>query len=492
MNERPIAPNPLRLPAFLRSVVPALLLLWMALPGAPRALAAAGGDPGRTATGAAPAADATLAFSRGVLAFHDGDFDAARTHFGEAVRLAPEDGTARYWLGMTELNLGRAAEAARAIRESLDAPRPPAVPAEELRATLAEAERRAATAPTEAEPLPAPGWIGDVAVLPEVRPWDLRISLSAGTDSNPNLLGDDLVLATPDGEVVDGEESDTVVLADLRLGLQRVGGADQDGNLSYGLAFRGSHAAYSDFDYLDVTHLDAVAQLAWGRDPAGIVTGPLGYSRVPSGRTPVSVLVQVGVSRDELDGAGSSEISADGVLGGATLIVREGGWGQTQLEGSWRDLDFDDDALGPLAKSGDVLRGGVAQYFYLGRRNRYLRLDVSAGQRDAGASRDASLTGAGAELSLPLARRWTLYASGSYTREEYDEPESNLFTFAGPAREDDVVRVGGSLVWRALERLFVTGRVTRIDHDIDLDAPFGVPDLSYERTVATLGVSWIF
>lgn len=473
-----------------------LLVLVAVLPGPSRLLAAEGDAGAAGPAGTAPAADAKLAFGRGVLAFHDGDFDVAREHFAEAVRLAPEDGTARYWLGVTELNRGRPAEAARAIRESLDAPRTPSVPAEEVRATLADAERRAARAaaappgpPGEAEPMPAPGWVGDVAVLPEVRPWDLRVSLAAGTDSNPNLLAEDLVLTTPDGEVVEGEESDTVVLADLRLGLQRV---DESKDLAYGLALRGSHAAYSDFDDLDQTHLDATAQLAWGRDPLGYVTGPLGYTRVPFGRTPVSVLVQVGVSRDDLEGEGATDLSVDGLLGGAALIFREGGWGQTQLEGSWRDLDFDDDGAGPLARSGEEVRGGVVQYLYLGRRNRYLRVDIAAGQRDAGVSRDASLTEAGAELSLPLARRWTLYASGSYAREDYDEPESNLFTFSGPAREDDVVRVGGSLVWRALERLFVTGRVTRIDHDIDMDAPFGAPDLSYERTVATLGVSWIF
>ncbi len=490
MNERPAVSIRSRVSAPLVL----LLVLGAALPGAP-GLRAAEEETARPEAGTASRADAALAFTHGVLAFHREDFETARERFGEAVLLAPGDGTARYWLGLTELNLGRPAEAARAIRESLEADRTPAVPRDEVRSTLAEAERRAAETaapPVEPEPVPAPGWAGDFAVLPEVRPWDLRISLAAGTDSNPNLLAEDLVLATPDGEVVEGEESDTVVLADLRLGLQRAGGADGEGNLSYGVTFRGSRTAYSDFDFLDATHLDATVQLAWGRDPAGYVAGPLGYARVPFGRTPVSVLVQAGVSRDELEGDGLSPSGADGVLGAATLIFREAGWGQTQIEGSWRDLDFDDDLPGPLARSGEEVRGRIAQYFYLGRRNRYLRLDAAAGQRDAGASRDASLTEAGAELSLPLARSWTLYATGSWARDDYDEPESNLFTFAGPVREDDVVRVGGSLVWRALERLFVSGRVTRIDHDIGLDAPLGVPDLSYERTVATFGVSWIF
>lgn len=469
-----------------RSAVPArlpVLVLALALCWAPGATAQAPDPvPAEASASAAPLADARLAFTRGVLAFHDGDFEAARERFREAVRLAPDDGTASYWLGLAELNLGRPAEAAAAIRRALDAPEPPAADRSEVLARLEQAE---AAAPGVEEAVPAPGWGGDFRVLPEVPPWDLRLSLAAGTDSNPNLLGDDLVLATPDGEVVEGEESDTVVLGDVRFGLQ---GADEEREVVYGVVLRGHQSLNSDFDYLDLARVGVTGQLAWGADPLGYLSGPFGYSRVPMGRSPVSVLLQAGAERHWLDG----DVLADGLLAAGTLAVREGGRGQTQLEVSWRKLDFDEAPRGFARPDDTELRATLAQYLYLGRRDRYLRLDATAGERDAGLPRDASLTAAGAELSLPLAERLVLYVTGAWEEEDFDEPESNPFTFTGPPREDETVRLGGSLVWRALDRLFVSGRATWTDRDIGVEAPFSVPDLSYQRTVATVGVSWIF
>ena len=473
-----------------RTTLVALLVAAGLVSGPPAA--AVQTDPGHAGGGGAAAAagssvaDARLAFTRGVLAFHDGDYETARARFEEAARLAPEDGTARYWLGLAELNLGRPAAAAGALRASLDAPEPPAAEPGEVRARLEEAERRARAAePAEAEPVPAPAWGGDFRVLPEVPRWDLRLSLSAGSDSNPNLLGDDLVLLSPDGELIEGEESDTVVLGDLRLGLQ---GADDERGLSWGVVLTGHQTLYSDFDYLDLGRLGAVAQVAWGADPLGYLSGPFGYARVPMGRAPVSVLVQAGAERHWIDG----EELADGLVAGGTLAVRQAGRGQTQLEVSWRDLDFEAVPSSPADADEEIVRATLAQYLYFGRRDRYLRLDARAGERDGAPSRDASIAAAGAEVSLPFAGRFALYLTGSYEEQDYDRPESNPFTLTGPPREDEIVRFGGSLVWRALDRLFVSGRATWIDRDIGIEAPFGVPDLSYQRAVATLGVSWIF
>ena len=112
--------------------------------------------------------------------------------------------------------------------------------------------------------------------------------------------------------------------------------------------------------------------------------------------------------------------------------------------------------------------------------------------RDAGSAYDASSLLARGELSLPVASRVTLYLSGAWRTDDYDEPVSNVFAPAGEPRQDDELRLGGALVVRALERLFVSGRVTWIDHQIDLPAGFATPDLSYDRTVATVGLSWIF
>lgn len=463
------------------------------------ALAAAAPSPGQEAAppeaAPAPRADAGLAFTRGVLAFHDGDFDEARARLEEAARLDPGDGTARYWLGLAYLNLGRPADAARAIRQGLAAERPAAVDPAEARARLAEAERRAEREVPEAALVPAPGWGGDLAVLPEVPRFEGRLHLAAGLDSNPNLMPPDLVLAAPDGTVVDGEESDLVLLADARLAVQRTGGGGESvggAAATWGLVLRGSQALHQDFGDLDVGRVEAVAHLALGKNPLGYLTGPFGYARVPFGALRVAFLAQVGAARDWLDGEGY----ADRRVAGASLAIAQGTWGQTQVSASWEDVDFDDDPVPPfnevLARSGERLAGELAQTFFLGRRNRSLRLAVGAGERDAGAAFDASFEEASAEASLPLAPRWTLYLAAAQRREDYDDPVSNLFAPGGDPRRDEETRLAASLVFRARDRLFVSGRVTWIDHRIDLPAGFATPDLSYERTIATLGASWTF
>lgn len=406
---------------------------------------------GRSSTqGPAPLADAELAFTRGVLAFNDGDLTAAREHFEEALRLAPGDPDAREWLELTRRHLDRPAEAARA---------------------------------------PRPEWAGDFAVLPEAPRFEGRLYVGVGADSNPNLMPDDLVLSTPGGEPVDGAEEDTLLLADARVALQAV---DQEAGRAYGVVLRGGQALHDEFDYLDLGRVEAVAHLALGEDPLGYLTGPFGYARAPFGRSRFALLVQAGAAKDWLDGEGF----ADRLLAGAALAINESGWGQTRIELSYRDADFDGDPSGGLGeilgRSGDELRGELAQVLFFGRRNRYLRLGVAAGERDAGAAFDASSVEALAEASLPLAARWTLYLDGAFRRDDYDEGVSNLFNPGGDPREDEERRLGGSLLFRATERLFVSGRAAWIDHEIDMPGGFSTPDLSYERAVATIGLTWLF
>jgi hypothetical protein len=298
---------------------------------------------------------------------------------------------------------------------------------------------------------------------------------------------------TPGGTVLDGAESDTVVLADARVALQAV---SETAGRTLGVVFRGSQSVHDQFDELDLGRLEVVAQAALGKDPLGYLTGPLGYSRVPLGLTRGSLLVQVGASRDWLDGEGF----ADRLSGALTGALNEAGGGriagQTRLSISYRDTDFDDDPGGAageiLGRSGEEVGAELAQVLFFGRRNRYLRLGVGTLDRDAGSAYDASSVLADGELSLPVASRVTLYVSGAWRSDDYDEPVSNLFAPAGEPRQDDELRLGGAVVVRAARRLFVSARVSWIDHEIDLPAGFATPDLSYDRTVATVGLSWIF
>ena len=477
----------------------ALLALALFGPGAARS-AESPAPAAPSAQGSASLADAELAFTRGVLAFHDGDFEAARTAFEEAVRLAPDDGAARYWLGVTLLNLDRPREAASALRASLDARRPPADRAE-ARSRLADAERRARGEAGGSALVAAPGWGGDFAVLPEVPRFDGRLFFGVGSDSNPNLMPDGLVLATPGGDPVDGAESDTVALADARLAVQAV---DEEAGRSLGLVLHGAQSLHDTFGYLDLRRLGGVVQLALGKDPRGYATGPLGYARVPFGRSRWTWLVQAGWQTDSLDGHGLD----DAFLAGTSLALDESGagsvggalGGQTWLGVSYVDRSFDGDPSGTLGdilgRSGSELRGELAQYLFLSRRDRYLRLAVAAGQRNAGEAFDSSSLEGSGELALPLAAlgapRWTVYATGAYRRDDYDHAVSNIFSPTSEPRRDRETRLGGSVVFRVVADLFVSGRVTWIDHRIDMPSGFAAPDLSYDRTLATLGVSWVF
>jgi len=492
-NRFPRPPGSPRSPARGRAfvLVVAVLVSIIALLSAPPVRAA-----GETTTGRAPLADASLAFTAGVLAFYDEDWEEARERFEEAVRLAPKDGTARYWLGLTYLTLGRPADAVRELRASLEAKLPPRAELSEVRSRLAEAAERVRREVAEAAPpilVPAPGWSGGFAVLPATPRVDGRLYLGVGSDSNPNLLADDLVLTTPDGELVEGAESDTVVVADARVSFQAV---DEAAGRTLGLALRGRRSAYDAFDYLDHDRLEAVVQLALGGDPLGYLTGPMGYSRVPFGKPRAALLLQAGASKDLVDG----ESFAESLIAGAELSLNWGRGeslaGQTRVSLSYADTDFDDDPTGAegetFGRSGEVLGGGVSQYVFLGQRNRFVRLGVRVAERDTGAAFDSSTVAFEGELSLPIASRATLFVDGTVSAEDYDEPVSNLFDPGGRPREDDELRLGAALVVGLVDRLALSGRLTWIDHDIDLPAGFAAPDLSYERTVATVGISWTF
>jgi tetratricopeptide (TPR) repeat protein len=438
--------------------------------------------------GEAPLADARLAFARGVVAYHAGDFETARQRFEEAARLSPDDGTVHHWLGLTYLNLDRPQDAAGAFRSSLRARLAPPEP-EEVRARLEEARRRVREALLDRPPLPAPDWIGTFRVLPETPSFDGRVYLGFGQDSNPNLLPDDLTVTSPDGDSVSGEDSDTAILADARVGFQAV---NEEAGRTFGVALLGSQSLYGDFDYLDFRRLGGVATFSLGKEPAGFLTGPLGYIRTPRGLSRITFMVQVGISKDWLDG----DDFADRLEGAVTLGLNEGDWGQTRLSAGYRDTEFEDDPSGVtgdfLARSGEALGGELAQYFYLGARNRYIRLGVGLWEHDAGLAFDRSTLELSGELAQPLGGRTTLYLSAGRRADDYDEPVSNRFDPFGEPREDEVLTLGGSLVVRVLDCLFVSGRASWTDHEIDQPAAFVAPDLSYERTFAALGATWTF
>lgn len=404
-------------------------------------------------------ADLEIAFADGLLAFHDGDLSTALERFEEVVAADPGDRQARRWLEATRARL----------RDDGD------------------------------EDVAAPAWVeGTIRVTPELPRFDGRLALAVAADSNPYLLSDDLVLSRPDGEILDGPEEDLVGLGDLRLALRPFaggGGGGGGGRSSFSLVGELGAALHRDFDDLDTTRARVLAQLAWGRDPRGYVLGPLGYARTPLGSDSVSFLLQVGGSRAWVDG----EAAVDRVEVAGSMTLRPGGWGLTRLQARYRDAESDTDRPGAgtaLDPFGEEIAAGVVQTFFLGRPDRYLRLGAEAGEIDAGLAYDRSFVDLSVELALPVGRdgRSTLYLAGGGRRDDFDDPVSTFFLAgADDTREDETLRAGAGLVTRLGDQFALTGRVGWSDRDSDLGTVFGGTDfLSYDRTLASLGLVWNF
>lgn len=435
----------------------------------------------------AAAADAEVAFAFGVAAYHRGDFEEAVERLGAAVAADPGDGTARYWLGLARLELGDGARAESELAAARDAERPPRVDPERLRRDLARA--RAVAAGREPAPTPPPAAATrGLDRFGELPAWELELRGAVGDDSNPALVADGVLSVAPDGTLLDGAEADRVIQLGGRFDLRPV----RRGDWTLGLAVAADRALYDELDFLDFTRLAGTVHLAWGGDPAGFLSGPLGSTRVPVGHRRAAFLLQAGVSDDELDGEGLATTSR---LAGS-LFLRQGAVGTTRLSAAYADEDFDDDGSGDLEASGTVTEAAVEQTFYLGPRNRYLRLSATAGERDAGAAFDSSHTRAGAELGLPLGDAWTLSLVGGWSAVDYDGVESNpLFGFlpVDEVREDSTVRLAAVLSWAVTPRLLLVARGARTDRDADL-GPVAEQffDFDYERTVVAVGFRWFF
>ena len=100
-------------------------------------------------------AAAAVAFSDGVRAFQAGRDADALQRFGDAVKLDPANGTARYWLGLTLLRLGRPGEAVEQIERSLRPGAPLEVDSLWVRHDLGAAQLAAGDAPAAARTLGA-------------------------------------------------------------------------------------------------------------------------------------------------------------------------------------------------------------------------------------------------------------------------------------------------------------------------------------------------
>jgi len=405
----------------------------------------------------AQTADAEVAFTRGLVALHDGNPEAAVEHFEQALAADPEHEDARTYL-----------EYARRLARGEEAPEPS----------------------REARP------------FGEVPTWEIGLGLVAGSDSNPALLSPDTTASPFEdgmGAAVVGEESDSFTQLDLRTAVHPL--ADR-GGWSLGLVGEGHQTLFGDLDALDLSRARGAVHLSYGGDPLGVLAGPLGWVRVPYDDRPVALLFQLGATSDRLDG----ETWRDELAAALALTFREGRAAATRLSAAYRDHDFEQGfeaglgagELSLIPRDFSELELAADQWFYFGRRHRYLRLGAAAGDRSsdpgAGLSPDASTLTARAELGLPFGRRFILRLAGSWRQVDFDEVESNPlfpFFFADSPREDTTTRWVAVASWSLRPRWLLTGRVARIDRDTELGPAVGeLLDLDFERTVVSLGVRW--
>lgn len=428
--------------------------------------------------------DAEVYFVEGVVALEEGRNPEAVEILLESVRLDPDEGTYRYALGIGLLRLGNAAKAAVEIEQSLQAAHPPRVDRQRVLADLLTAQQAAqGGALPPAGEIAVPEWQPRPIAVDVRPPWEGAIELSAGVDSNPSLLSEDLRLPLPrGGGLVDGSVSDRVGTVGLRAAYH----PPVVPEWSPALQLEIRQSFHSDLGDLDLGQAELSIHLARGQDPRGFLEGPLGPARAPLGGSRFTLLLQGGAAHYQL----GREPYLTTLDLAASFSFRESPWTETGIAAAWRDRDFSDDLTGARRLSGQDAQLEISQTFFLGGRDRSLRLGLSQLERTAGRAEALSRMTASLRAGLLLAWKWDLSLLAAWRSDRFDHPESRLFSSTGPPREDDtwrgVIELGREAVPR--RRLILRGSWTERDSSIDLGP--GLPDLGYRRTTAFMGMEW--
>lgn len=336
------------------------------------------------------------------------------------------------------------------------------------------------------------------------RAWRGQVTLAALSDSNPRLLSDDLADALDLGELEPeaAQASDTATSFQLHLGRQSMERLELASD-RWQRAFTADayQSVYQDVEALDLTEVRAAFHLARGGSPVGALSGPLGAIQMPAEAHPVSWLIQVGASQVLLD----RESYFQTLEASASVLLRKGA---TQLILHLRDETFDrEPAVG--RRSGAEIRLTAREYVPLGRSDRFLRFEGSRGRRGGGKPWERQLWEAEIGLYWAISPAWTLAAAVSARWDEFDnnasdlfnpelilfDPEFDLVGDTNPAarrREDTLFHGSLALSWRLWRRLSLVARAGFTDRDSNLESPPLEADLDYQRTVASLGVTWSF
>lgn len=383
-------------------------------------------------------AEAEVAVAYGVRACNHGDYAAAVRLFEEALAADPKSREAREWLAFARRRLAIALQPGGTVAPS--------------------------------------GFDGLLAVRDQPR-FDLRLGAAYGSDSNPALLPDDVVASGASIPTLRGEADDRTTGLDLRAAVYPFYGRGGSGGWSMGLVGQVKVARFQDFGFLDRRQWSAAASLAWGSDPLGYLTGPLGYTRVPFGHGRAAFLLQAGRTDTRLDGNPLATVDEAAL----SAVFREAVWTATQVELDLQRRDLVDGRAEP-----DLWSAGASQLFFLGRRDRYLRLGAQHGEETDGLDGDVTSLEATAELALPLRSGWTLQIAAARRQDEIERP---IVRF-----DETTTRAVAALTWGLTHHLYLTGRVawSRRESDLAPASPNPLDHRDYRRKVASLGLQWLW
>jgi hypothetical protein len=270
---------------------------------------------------------------------------------------------------------------------------------------------------------------------------------------------------------VTGYEADWRGVFQVRGALQPV---IRPNGLTLGLVLNGYSSHHDEASAADLDGAQGVVQLAFGADPLGYVNGPLGYARTAVGADRFGVLVQAGTSYFDVDGRSLRRDHEAAV----SFLVREGGFGKTQLDLHYDDHNFFDEIGALPFFDGHTRTVRANQYFTLGQApDRYLRVALARGSSTARfADLEHDTDQLLAELALPVGGRCTFFVFGSRTRDEYD----TTVVF----EEVERTEVTATAVFNLSEHVYLTARYAWIERDV-------VPDVySLERKIGSAGATW--
>jgi hypothetical protein len=425
--------------------------------------------------------EAEVAYTRALLALHQGDADSAESLLRQALAEAPGHGGAHYELARLLLARGEREAGLRELKKAKRSPIAPPVSPERLAEDLRRAEGL-----TAGEPLAPPVYGTREEPLSRLPRWEARLGLQPGVDSNPAALPEEGAALGPGGEVLRGAESDAGAFADLRFEVHPFYGR---GGWSLGLGADLRRSFYGDLSQAGLGRLKGFVQLAWGDAPAGLVAGPLGFTRVPLGNRRWAILVQATAGDESFDGDRFRDTFELGLAG----TFRESRATATQVDLLYQDRELASGVSNSSLSEGELTAVRLSQYLYLGSHSRYFRFAYLAGQRDGPRPFEADLEEARAELVLPLGPRLGLMLLATWDREEFSELESNpLFpTFFGDQPREDTRLRGFAVATLALRRdLFLVGRLAYLDRETDLGAADSLQDLDLDRSLISVGVRW--